>query len=81
MKFTVSPMTCHRCVQTITRAIQAIDPRAEVAVDLGQHTVEIAGMLVAAQAVEAMAAAGFRAEPLGATAPASSGGCCGTCQA
>ena len=81
MKFTVSPMTCGSCVRTITLAIQSIDPRAEVVVDLDRRTVGVAGMLVAAQAVEALAAAGFHAEPAGETTPSSPAGCCGTCHA
>lgn len=88
MKFNVRPMTCGRCVRTITQAIQAIDPRAEVNVDLDQGTVAISGLLAAGQAVEAIEAAGYHAEPVEPDAervPAAGGspggGCCGTCHA
>ncbi|MER1967229.1 heavy-metal-associated domain-containing protein [Castellaniella sp. GW247-6E4] len=52
-EFIVSDMTCNHCVQTITRAVQAHSPGAEVRADLGTHrvTVEAAGDAAAVEAV------------------------------
>jgi copper chaperone len=37
----VKDMGCGHCVNTITRAVQAVDPAAEVHVDLPAHRVRI----------------------------------------
>lgn len=62
MKFAVQNMTCNHCVRTITRALQAIDSGARVAVDLAGGTVTVEGALDAAQAIAAMQAEGYPAQ-------------------
>lgn len=37
----VSDMTCNHCVQTITKAIHAIEPQADVSINLAEHKVTI----------------------------------------
>jgi copper chaperone len=39
--FEVRDMTCGHCVSSITKAVRAIDPGAQVAVDLATHRVRI----------------------------------------
>jgi len=39
--FDVQDMTCAHCVATISRAVQAADPSARVAVDLPAHRVSV----------------------------------------
>jgi copper chaperone len=39
--FTVTGMTCGHCEKAVIRAIKAIDPQAEVAVDRSQNKVEV----------------------------------------
>lgn len=40
-EFIVNDMTCNHCVQTITKAIQSIEPQAVVAINLAEHRVSI----------------------------------------
>ena len=55
MKYSVSPLTCGRCVITITQALLAVEPDARVTVNLAAGTVDFDGALDAA-AVAATAA-------------------------
>lgn len=41
IEFTVPDMTCGHCVQTITRAVHALDQTAEVDITLDDHHVKI----------------------------------------
>lgn len=40
LRFNVDGMSCGHCVQSVTKAIQSVDPRAEVKIDLATKTVE-----------------------------------------
>lgn len=40
LRFNVDGMSCGHCARAVTEAIQAIDPAAEVRVDLAAGTVE-----------------------------------------
>ena len=51
--FTVSGMSCGHCVKAVTRAVQQLDPQAQVQVDLGSQKVEVQS----SQPREAIAAA------------------------
>jgi copper chaperone len=51
--FTVTGMTCGHCEKAVTRALQQVDPQAQVAIDRTQNRVEVQS----AQAREALAAA------------------------
>ena len=39
--FKVSGMTCSHCERAVTQAIQALDPQAQVQVDLAAGTVQV----------------------------------------
>jgi copper chaperone len=54
--FEVNDMSCGHCVSSITKAVQALDPGAQVQVDLGAHRVHIQSLDLAAQRVEALRA-------------------------
>jgi copper chaperone len=55
----VSGMTCGGCINAITRAIQAQDPKAQVQVDLATQTVNLETALSKVQASEIVTEAGF----------------------
>ncbi len=63
MKFTVPDLSCGHCASTVTKAIKAIDPEAEVRVDVAGKTVAVeTGQPVSAVAA-ALAGAGYPASP------------------
>lgn len=39
--FTVQGMSCGHCVKAVTKAVQALDPQAQVQVDLPSQQVEV----------------------------------------
>jgi copper chaperone len=58
--FEVNDMSCGHCVSSITKAVQAVDPQAQVQVDLAQHRVQIEPVYAqAAQLDAAIRDAGF----------------------
>ena len=75
----VTGMTCGHCVSAVTRAVKAVDPEANVQVDLGTGRVRVDGRSSAEALGKAIAEAGYPASPAGAQAPAATlkkGGCC-----
>ena len=50
MKLIVDNMSCQHCVKTITKAINDIDPKAKVTVDLAKHEVDIDGGTISQEA-------------------------------
>jgi copper chaperone len=61
MKFTVPDMTCGHCASAVTKAIKAIDPQAEVKVDVAGKTVAVETAVPAATVSAALAKAGYPA--------------------
>lgn len=61
MQFHVQNMTCGGCVRGVTRAIQSVDPAAEVAADLATHEVKVTSQAARDALVKALAEAGFEA--------------------
>ncbi len=62
--FQVQDMSCGHCVKSITAAVKAADPQADVRVDLAAHRVEIdAAAASAATLQSAIREAGFTPEP------------------
>ena len=57
-EFVVPDMTCGHCVKTITGAVQAVAPAAQVKTDLASHRVTIEGA-DAARARAAIEEAGY----------------------
>ena len=51
--FTVTGMTCGHCEKAVVRAVQQLDPQAEVKIDRAQNLVQVES----AQTREALAAA------------------------
>ena len=39
--FTVTGMTCGHCEKAVTRALQQVDPQAQVAIDRAQNSVQV----------------------------------------
>ena len=67
----VKNVTCGNCASTVTRAIHAMDPEAEVHVDVPAKRVRVNGKRSSDEIARALAAAGYPATQ--ATAPK---GCC-----
>jgi copper chaperone len=57
LNFTLPQMTCGHCVRAVTEAVHAVDPSAQVSIDLPTHQVQVqttaARDAVVAQLVEA----------------------------
>jgi copper chaperone len=65
--FQVNDMTCNHCVGSVTQAVKAADPGAQVRIDLASHRVEVQPASASAQALrEAIAEAGYTPVPLAA---------------
>lgn len=52
-------MSCGHCVRAITQAIQALDPQAQIQVNLAQATVNIESSLTQAAIAAAIEEAGY----------------------
>ena len=78
--FEVKDMTCGHCVATITKAVKAADPHAQVDIDLGEHRVRIEPAIADAQTLAAVIGeAGYSPVAVSsgaAPAAAKQGGCC-----
>jgi copper chaperone len=61
LRLKVEGMSCGHCVGAVTRAVQGIDPRAEVRVDLQSGTVEAKTNADAEAVSRAITAAGYGA--------------------
>jgi copper chaperone len=59
MKYEVNGMTCGGCATSVTKAIKAIAPGAEVEVDLGANSVKVDGFDDAKAIENAVEDAGF----------------------
>jgi len=61
MQFNVSGMTCGHCAQAITKAIESVDPRAAVKVDVAGGMVTVTSDVPTAQIAGAIQAEGYEA--------------------
>jgi copper chaperone len=59
LSVTVPDMACGACVSTITQAVQAVDPSAQVKTDLNSKAVDITASVTAAALTEAIQQAGY----------------------
>ncbi|HSM80260.1 MAG TPA: heavy-metal-associated domain-containing protein [Nodosilinea sp.] len=59
LSVTVPDMACGACASTITQAVQAVDPSAQVNANLDAKTVEITASVTAAALTEAIQQAGY----------------------
>ncbi|AWN36628.1 MULTISPECIES: heavy-metal-associated domain-containing protein [Methylobacterium] len=61
----VEKMGCGGCTKAVARAVQAVEPNARIDVDLGAKIVTVSGVAGPVdQIAQAIAAAGYPAEPL-----------------
>ena len=63
LKLNVPDMTCGHCVATVTKAVQAVDGRAVVTVDLPTRTVTVETDAEASRISTALASAGYASTP------------------
>ena len=61
--FEVQDMTCGHCARAITEAVQAVDPGAQVQIDLAAHRVAIESAQAAAALGDAIREAGYTPVP------------------
>ena len=59
LELSVTGMTCGHCVRTVTEAVKAVDPTAEVQVDLGSKRVRVKSQRSADELIGALGAAGY----------------------
>ena len=57
--FTVTGMTCGHCEKAVTRALQAVDPHAQVQIDRVQNRVQVESTQSRAALAQAIAAEGY----------------------
>jgi copper chaperone len=65
-KYKIADMSCGGCVATITKTIQALDPKAEIACNLASKVVNVTTHIDTARITAALADAGFDSESLAA---------------
>lgn len=61
MRFRIENMTCGGCARSVTKAIQSIDPHAEVSANVEARLVDVDSRESAAGVVAVLSAAGFPA--------------------
>jgi copper chaperone len=61
MKFTVPEISCGHCAGAVTKAIKALDPQAEVKVDVAGKTVAVETAMPDSAVAAALAKAGYPA--------------------
>ena len=60
LRFQVEGMTCSHCAQAVTKAVQAVDAKAEVEVDLAAANVTVRGQARREDLAAAIEAAGYK---------------------
>jgi copper chaperone len=59
MQFHIETMTCGGCARGVTKAIQSVDPSADVKADPATHTVRVTSTAPREQLVAVLTDAGF----------------------
>ena len=59
LRFQVQGMTCGHCVQSVTKAVHAVDAQAQVQVDLADKSVSVEGSDRKDAIAEAIRTAGY----------------------
>ena len=59
LEFDITAMTCGHCAGVVTRTVQALDPRAEVQIDLAAHKLRVETGQDRAAVAAALADAGY----------------------
>jgi copper chaperone len=65
LELNVTGMTCGHCVRAVTQAVRAVDPEADVQVDLAAKRVRVEGRSTADELIRVLGAAGYPARPVG----------------
>ncbi|MDP9899674.1 heavy-metal-associated domain-containing protein [Variovorax ginsengisoli] len=60
-KFEVTGMSCGHCANAVTDAVQAVDPQAQVSVDLPTGTVDVQSTQPRHELIAAIVQAGYQA--------------------
>ena len=77
IELSVQNMTCGHCVRAVTHAIKALEPQADVQVDLNSGRVRVAGATPAGDLIKVLDQAGYPAAQAESSAPARlRKGCC-----
>ncbi len=64
IEFQVEGMSCQHCVKAVTKAVQAVDPQAQVSVDLAAKRVSVESKADAPALAKAIRDEGYKvAEP------------------
>lgn len=63
-RYSVPKMTCGHCAGTIDQAVKAVDPKAEVTIDIKARQVSVRTRVEEAQIAGAIRSAGFEADPI-----------------
>lgn len=58
-QFHIEDMTCKHCEATVTKAIKALDPDAEITIDLNQHQAQVNSSLERARIAQVICDVGF----------------------
>lgn len=69
VEFSIPEMTCNHCVQTITRAVSAVDKTAKLTFDVPRHRLQVASKRDSDTIKTVIVAAGYSVE----TAPVQGG--------
>ena len=59
MELKIEGMTCGGCAKSVTKAIQSVDPSAEVSADPGSHKVEVKSAASRDRLVAALTEVGY----------------------
>lgn len=59
MQFHIENMTCGGCARSVTKAIQSVDPTAEVKADPSSHTVDVVTQAPRERLVVALTEVGY----------------------
>jgi copper chaperone len=59
MQFHIENMTCGGCARSVTKAIQSVDPSAEVSADPASHKVEVKSAASRDRLVAALTEVGY----------------------
>ncbi len=62
--FHVPGMNCGGCLRAVTRAVQALDPQAQVEADLEARIVRVVSRQSEASILDALGTGGYPAQPL-----------------
>ena len=59
MQFHIENMTCGGCVRSVTKAIQSVDPAAEVSADPSTHKVDVKSVAPSERLTAALTEVGY----------------------